>query len=87
MKKNFIISAAALLLAITLTACGEEASLLQANDYELNLENNTTSKGITVGDTPEAFLEAYGTYEMEVSIDGGIYQSLPKKEIHFTESI
>ncbi|MCM1253167.1 MAG: hypothetical protein NC321_10120 [Clostridium sp.] len=88
MKKIKTTAAAALLsLTALLTACGKETPLLNEADYELNLENNTTSKGIGIGDTPEAFLEAYDGYVMETSIESGAYQPLPVDEIPFTESI
>ncbi len=84
MKKSFIIL---LLSVIMLTGCGKEALLLTEADYELNLESNTTSKGIGIGATPEAFLEAYGDYNIETTIDGGPYQAIPNDEIPFTDSI
>ena len=93
MKKIKTILSAVLLSVMTLTAltaCGKETPLLKAADYELNHENNTTSKGIGIGDTPEAFLSAYGDYVMyviEPSIDSGFYQALKTDEIPFTESI
>lgn len=76
-----------LLCTFLLTACGKETPLLTAADYELNQENNTTSKGIGIGDTPEAFLEAYGSYDIETSIEYGPYQALANDEIPFTDSI
>lgn len=76
-----------LLLALLLTACGKETPLLTAADYELNQETNTTSKGIGIGDSPEAFLEAYGDYDIETSIEYGPYQALNTNEIPFTDSI
>ena len=81
----------AVLLSITaltaLTACGKETPLLKAADYELNHEDNTTSKGIGIGDTPEAFLDAYSDYIIETSIENGPYQALKTDDIPFTESI
>lgn len=87
MKKIRILSAIAMSLILLLTACGRETPLLRAIDYELNLENNTTSKGIGIGDTPEAFLEAYGGYVIETCVENGPYQALHTDEIPFTESI
>ena len=90
MKKiNTILSAVLLSMAAltALTACGKETPLLRAADYELNHEDNTTSKGIGIGDTPEAYLTAYGDYVMETSIANGPYQALQTDEIPFTESI
>ena len=78
-----------LLLASMLTACSKEQSLLDKTDYELNTESNTTttSKGIGIGDTAEDFLAAYGEYNIEISINGGDYQSMPTEEIPFDSSI
>lgn len=87
MKKKIITSITAMLLAFSLTACGQETPLLTALDYELDLDNNTTYKGITIGDTKEAFLEAYGEYDIETCVNGGPYQSLSVEEIPFEESI
>ncbi|MDD6810325.1 MAG: hypothetical protein PUD93_00410 [Lachnospiraceae bacterium] len=87
MKKSFATSITALLLALSLTACGEEVPAMTALDYELNLESNTTYKGITIGDTKDAFLEAYGDCDIETCVNGGPYQSLPTEEIPFEESI
>lgn len=70
-----------------LTACGKETPLLEAADYELNQNTNTTRKGIGIGDTPEAFLEAYGDYDIETSIEYGAYEALAPKDIPFTDSI
>ena len=93
MKKiKTILSAVLLFMSVltVLTACGKETPLLTAADYELNHEDNTTSKGIGIGDTPEAFLNAYGDYVMyvmEPSIDSLFYQAVKTDEIPFTESI
>lgn len=76
-----------LLCTFLLTACEKETPLLTAADYELNQETNTTSKGIGIGDTSEAFLEAYGDYDIETSIEYGSYQALSNNEIPFTDSI
>lgn len=87
MKKIKTILSAVLLSITALTACGKETPLLSAADYELNHENNTTSKGIGIGDTSEAFLSAYSDYVIETSIENGSYQALKTDEIPFTESI
>ncbi len=87
MKKKLATSIAAILLAFSLTACGKETPLLTALDYELDLDNNTTYKGITIGDTKEKFLETYGEYNIETCVNGGPYQSLTTEEIPFEESI
>lgn len=87
MKKKILTSITALLLAFSMTACGQDTPLLTALDYELDLENNTTYKGVAIGDTKETFLEAYGEYDIETCVNGGPYQSLPIEEIPFAESI
>lgn len=87
MKKKILTSITALLLAFSMTACGQDTPLLTALDYELDLENNTTYKGVSIGDTKETFLEAYGEYDIETCVNGGPYQSLPIEEIPFAESI
>lgn len=76
-----------LLVILLLTACGKETPLLEAADYELNQNANTTRRGIGIGDTPEAFLEAYGEYDIETSIEYGPYEALAPKDIPFTDSI
>lgn len=86
-KKYMIIACFTLLFAAMLTACSKEQPLLNEADYELNTENNSTSKGIGIGDTAEDFLAAYGEYDIEFSIDGGDYQSMPAEEIPFDEPI
>ncbi|MCM1038018.1 MAG: hypothetical protein NC434_01760 [Ruminococcus sp.] len=84
MKRSFIIL---LLSALMMTGCGKETLLLTEADYALNLQSNTTSKGIGIGDTPEAFLEAYSGYNIETTKNGGSYQALPDDEIPFEEPI
>ncbi len=76
-----------LILICILTACGKETPLLEASDYELNQNTNTTSKGIGIGDTPEVFLAAYGSYDIETSIEYGPFEAITPKEIPFTDSI
>lgn len=84
-KKNVNLVCFILLLAIFLTACSKEQPLLDKADYELNTENNTTIKGIGIGDTAEDFLASYGEYDIEISINGGNYQSMAAEEIPFDE--
>lgn len=78
-----MLSATLTLLAGLLAGCGENAPLLTAVDYELDVETTTTNKGISVGDTPESFLAAYGEYKIFTSVDGQDYQVLPTEEIPF----
>jgi len=75
------------LCTFLLTACGKKNALLTAADYELNQDTNMTSRGIGIGDGPEAFLDAYGDYDIETSIEYGPYQALNTDEIPFTDSI
>ena len=83
MKKIVMLSAAFSLIAVLLTGCGESTPLLTAVDYELDIETNETNKGVSVGDTPENFLAAYGEYKIFTSVDGQDYQVLPTAEIPF----
>ncbi len=85
MKKRILL-ALGIVLAV-LTACGKEQPLLNAADYELNTENSQTSKGVSVGDDSEAFLNAYGAYEILTSVDGSSYQACPVDEIPFSDNI
>ncbi len=81
-----LFTAAALTFSL-LTGCGKVTPLLSAVDYELDLETTTTNKGVSVGDTPEAFLAAYGEYRIFTSVDGGEYQVFPAEEIPFEDSV
>ncbi|MDE6388002.1 MAG: hypothetical protein K2L82_09375 [Lachnospiraceae bacterium] len=83
MKKIVMLSAAFSLIAVLLAGCGESTPLLTAVDYELDIETNETNKGVSVGDTPENFLAAYGEYKIFTSVDGQDYQVLPTEEIPF----
>ncbi len=87
MKKKYISLLFAMLLALSLLGCGQEVPAMTALDYELNLDNNTTAKGITLGDTKEKFLEAYGDCNMQTCIEDGPYQALAIEEIPFDKSI
>lgn len=86
-KKYINLDCFILLLTAMLTACSKEQLLLDKADYELNIENNSTSKGIGIGDTAEDFLAVYGEYDVEISINGGDYQSIAAEEIPFDEPI
>ena len=83
MKKIIMLLATLTLLTGLLAGCGESTPLLTAVDYELDVETNTTNKGVSVGDTPESFLAAYGEYKIFTSVDGQDYQVLPTEEIPF----
>lgn len=87
MKKSVILLTALGLSLGLLTACGESAPLLTANDYELDAQTNSTTRGIAPGDTPDAFLAAYGDYRFFTSVDGGDYQMLTFEEIPSDSSV
>ena len=87
MKKAVVLLTAIVLTLSLLTGCGESAPLLTAVDYELDVETNKTSRGVSIGDTSETFLAAYGEYKIFTSVDGGDYQVLPTDEIPFDSAI
>lgn len=87
MKKPAVMFAAVVMTFSLLTGCGKVTPLLSAVDYELDLDTNTTNKGVSVGDTPEAFLAAYGEYRIFTSVNGGEYQVFPTEEIPFGDSL
>ena len=87
MKKLSLLLAALGLTAGLMAGCGKSTPLLTALDYELNPETKTTSRGITIGDTSEAFLAAYGEYRFFTSVEEGDYQVLDAEEIPFDSSI
>ncbi len=87
MKKLAAMFAAVVMTLSLLTGCGKVTPLLSAVDYELDLETTTTNKGVSAGDTPEAFLAAYGEYRIFTSVNGGEYQVFPAEEIPFEDSV
>lgn len=87
MKKTLTLLASIGLTLSLLTGCGKSTPLLSAVDYELDIETNTTNRGVSVGDTPETFLAAYGEYRIFTSVDGGAYQALPTEEIPFDSAV
>lgn len=79
---------AALALSVSLlTGCGSEKAMLTSADYEWEDDTTQTSKGICVGDDSEAFLAAYGDYDIFTSRDGASYERLSAEEIPFDERI
>ena len=58
-----------------------------AASHRSRLRTKTTSRGITIGDTSEAFLAAYGEYRFFTSVEEGDYQVLDAEEIPFDSSI
>lgn len=87
MKKAVILSAALSLALSLLTGCGKSTPLLSAVDYELDIETNKTNRGVSLGDTPETFLAAYGEYKIFTSVEGGDYQMYPTDEIPFDSAV
>ena len=87
MKRYKSIICGLLFIATILTACEKVQPMLNKSDYALNLTDNTTNKGIGIGDNAESFLAAYGEYDMEISVEGGYYQSMPIEEIPFDKPI
>lgn len=87
MRKAVTLSAVIVLIFSLLTGCGKTTPLLSAVDYELELETNTTNREVSVGDTPESFLAAYGEYRIFTSVDGGEYQVFSPDEIPFDSNI
>ena len=87
MKKMIALLFALMLTLGLMTGCGESAPLLSATDYELDPESRVTSRDVTVGDTAETFLAAYGDYKIFTSVDGGAYQVFAPEEIPFDSSI
>lgn len=86
--KKYIMILTALGLSLgLLTGCGEDTPLLAAEDYELDIQTNTTNRGISPGDTSEDFLSAYGEYKLFTSTDGETYQVLVPEEIPFDLAI
>lgn len=82
-KKALILLTALSLSLGLLTGCGESTPLLTAEDYTWDTENNKTNRGVTLGDTSEAFLEAYGEYKIFTSVDGSDYRMIAYEEIPF----
>jgi hypothetical protein len=80
--KTAVILIAILLIAVALTGCGQEVFLLSATDYEYVSDMEQTSRGISVGDDADAFLAAYGDYEILTLVDDS-YELLAAEEIPF----
>lgn len=83
MKKVITLLTALGLTLGLLTGCGESTPLLTALDYEIDMETQTTTRGVTLGDSAETFLDAYGDYRIFTSVDGSDYQVLDTDEIPF----
>ncbi|MCM1122949.1 MAG: hypothetical protein NC416_10220 [Eubacterium sp.] len=87
MKKAVTLLTVLVLTLNFLSGCGKSTPLLTAVDYELNVETNTTDKGVSLGDTPETFLAAYGEYKIFTSVEGEDYQMIPTGEIPFDSAV
>lgn len=87
MKKLIALLFALMLTLGLMTGCGESAPLLSATDYELDPASKITSRNVTVGDTAETFLTAYGDHKIFTSVEGGEYQVLAPEEIPFDSSL
>ena len=86
MKKIALLFMIGCLMPGTLSACGRQTPLLTATDYEMEADSDRTSLGVSVGDDSEAFLTAYGEYEILSSINGDDYKLLSDEEIPFTDN-
>lgn len=86
MKKTAAYLAIVCLTFGLLSGCGSEVPLLSSTDYELDANTNQTSRGISIGDDAEAFLAAYGEYEILTSVDGNDYKLIATEEIPFDNS-
>lgn len=83
-KKKALILLTVLSLSLgLLTGCKESTPLLTAEDYTLDTANNKTNRGVTLGDTSDTFLTAYGEYKIFTSVDGSDFQMLAHEEIPF----
>lgn len=90
MKKTSVLLTLAFTGSFLLCACSEEQTfLLSSADYELSSDAASvqTSRDVTIGDGPEAFLAAYRDYDILTSISGGDYLALPAEDIPFDASI
>ncbi len=84
MKKTIISLLILCLASCILCACGEETPLLTLEDYKLDAENGSTSRGIKIGDDAGAFRAAYQDYMIFSAVEEDTsYQFLPMDEIPF----
>lgn len=84
MKKTIISLLILCLASYILCACGEETPLLTLDDYKLDAENGSTSRGVKIGDDAEAFRAAYQDYMIFSTVaEDTDYQFLPMDEIPF----
>lgn len=75
MKKTIISLALFCLASCFLYACGKENPLLTIEDYKLDTENGSTSRGVKIGDNAQAFQAAYQDYMMFSAISGDASQA------------
>lgn len=85
MKKLLYIALFSLLL---LTGCEKKSPKTPPADLFL-LYENTTADGVRPGDTPEKFIEIYGSYPIQVAFNhtASSYVSMSAKKIPFHEDI
>lgn len=90
MKKTFALLMLTFACPFLLCACSQEQTpLLTSADYNLvsAAESIQTERGVTIGDGPDAFLAAYGDYDILTSIGGGDYLFLDAEDIPFDASL
>lgn len=87
MKKAIVFLSTLGLTLGLMAGCGKDTPFLTATDYEIDEETHQTNSGVSIGDSPEAFLLAYGEYGIFTSLDGGEYQAVPTDQIPFDAAI
>ena len=75
-----------LLTMVAVTGCKSGASTLEAADFEVT-DDNTTSKGVKVGDDSESFKAAYKDYTIQVASISEGYKNVTMDEISFDDEI
>ncbi len=87
MKKKTVTALALALSLGLLAGCGADEPPLTASDYILDPETCETSRGITLGATPEAFFDAYEDCSFFTSTGGSDYRLLSEDEIPFDSAV
>lgn len=76
------------LTSYLLCACGKETPLLTVEDYKLDAESGSTSRGVRIGDDAGAFQAAYQDYMIfSATADTTQYQFLPVDEIPYDTAL
>lgn len=87
MKKTIVSLLILCLASYLLCACGEETPLLTLEDYKLDAENGSTSRGVKIGDDAGTFRAAYQDYMIFSAVTDTTsetaYQFLAMDEIPF----